>query len=88
MQQLRTITGVPDITFYWARHSFRNKCQMDKDSIAKFLNHVDGDHKITDIYIEKDWNIVDKVQAGVLSFSEDSINRNQTSHKKLKLRNK
>lgn len=72
MQQLRTITGVPDITFYWARHTFatiaRNKCQMDKDSIAEALNHVDGDHKITDIYIEKDWSIVDKVQAAVMKF--------------------
>lgn len=72
MQQLRKIAAVPDITFYWARHTFatiaRNKCQMDKDSIAEALNHVDGEHKITDIYIEKDWSIVDKVQAAVIKF--------------------
>ncbi|WP_426587865.1 hypothetical protein [Mucilaginibacter sp. R-33] len=41
---------------------------MDKDNIAEALNHVDGDHKITDIYIEKDWGIVDKVQAAVMKF--------------------
>ncbi len=41
---------------------------MDKDDIAEALNHVDGDHKITDIYIEKDWSIVDKVQAAVMKF--------------------
>lgn len=72
MRQLREITGIPEITFYWARHSFatiaRNKCHMDKDDIAEALNHVDGDHKITDIYIEKDWSIVDKVQSAVLKF--------------------
>jgi integrase len=72
MHQLRKIAGVADITFYWARHTFatiaRNKCHMDKDSIAEALNHVDGDHKTTDIYIEKDWSIVDKVQAAVIKF--------------------
>ena len=72
MQHLRKISGIPEITFYWARHTFatiaRNKCQMDKDDIAEALNHVDGDHKITDIYIEKDWSVVDKVQAAVMKF--------------------
>lgn len=41
MKQLRKITGIPDITFYWARHTFatiaRNKCMMDKDDIAEAL---------------------------------------------------
>lgn len=72
MKQLRKITGIPDITFYWARHTFatiaRNKCLIDKDDIAEALNHVDGEHKITDIYIEKDWSIVDKVQSAVIEY--------------------
>jgi integrase len=72
MKLLRKETGIADITFYWARHTFatiaRNKCKMDKDDIAEALNHVDGDHKITDIYIEKDWSVVDKVQTAVIKF--------------------
>lgn len=72
MKDIRKITGIPDITFYWARHSFatiaRNKCRFSKDDIAEALNHVDGEHKITDIYLEKDWSIVDEVQAAVISF--------------------
>jgi hypothetical protein len=32
MQQLREITKIPEITFYWARHTFaniaRNKCKI------------------------------------------------------------
>lgn len=72
MQQLREITKIPDITFYWARHTFaniaRNKCKISKDDIGEALNHVDGEHKTTDIYIEKDWSIVDDVQAAVLRF--------------------
>lgn len=79
MKHLREATGISDITFYWARHTFatiaRNKCKLDKDDIAEALNHVDGNHKITDIYIEKDWSIVDKVQAAVMKFLRDQNKR-------------
>ncbi len=70
MEQLRTITGIQGITLYWARHTFatvaRNKCRMSKDDIALALNHVDSGNKITDIYIEKDWKIIDDVQRKVI----------------------
>ena len=57
MKDLRKLTGIPDITFYWARHSFaslaRNSCRMSKDDVAVALNHVDEGHRTTDIYIAK-----------------------------------
>jgi len=72
MELVRGRTELPELTFYWARHSFatiaRNKCRMSKDDIAEALNHVDGEHGTTDIYIEKDWSIVDDVQAAVINF--------------------
>lgn len=62
--------GFEGVTFYWARHSFgnlaRNKARMSKDDVAQALNHIDNNHRTTDIYIEKDWVIVDDVQAAVL----------------------
>lgn len=71
MKQLRKITGVPDITFYWARHTFanaaRNACRMSKDDVALALNHIDNGHRTTDIYIAKDWKIVDEVQLKVVN---------------------
>lgn len=64
-----------EITFYWARHSFasigRNHCRYSKDDIALALNHVDNGHRVTDIYIEKDWSIVDELQAAVINFIFD-----------------
>ena len=70
MKDLRKLTGIPDITFYWARHSFaslaRNSCRMSKDDVAVALNHVDEGHRTTDIYIAKDWKIVDEVQEKVV----------------------
>ncbi|MDB5024520.1 MAG: recombinase, partial [Mucilaginibacter sp.] len=75
LRELRQLSGVPDITFYWARHTFatlaRNKCRMTKDDVALALNHVDEGHRTTDIYIDKDWGIVDEVQAGVIGLLQD-----------------
>ncbi|HEY2581089.1 MAG TPA: site-specific integrase [Mucilaginibacter sp.] len=73
MRQLRTILEISvPITFYWARHSFatiaRNKCGISKDDIAEALNHVDREHRTTDIYIEKSWETIDNVQEAVLNY--------------------
>ncbi|MFN0291923.1 site-specific integrase [Pedobacter helvus] len=71
MKQLRKLTGLSDLTLYWARHTFgtiaRNLCRMSKDDVAQALNHVDSEHTTTDIYIEKDWSIVDDVQIKVIT---------------------
>ncbi|RZL61705.1 MAG: recombinase [Pedobacter sp.] len=70
MKQLRKLIGIPEVTIYWARHTFatvaRNTCRISKDDVALALNHVDNDHRVTDIYIEKDWSIVDEVQSKVI----------------------
>jgi integrase len=76
MKDLRKLTGIPDITFYWARHSFaslaRNSCRMSKDDVAVALNHVDEGHRTTDIYIAKDWKILDEVQEKVVGLLKNS----------------
>jgi hypothetical protein len=70
MKDLNVTTRIADFTYYWARHSFgniaRNKCRKSKDDVAMALNHVDFGRKTTDIYLEKDWTIVDEVQDAVL----------------------
>ena len=76
MKFLREITGITEITYYWARHSFancaRNDCRLSKDDIALALNHVDNGHRTTDIYIAKDWRIVDEVQLKVVNLLKNS----------------
>ncbi|MFA6246443.1 MAG: phage integrase SAM-like domain-containing protein [Mucilaginibacter sp.] len=71
MKVICGLTGLSEVTFYWARHSFgnlaRNKCRKSKDDVALALNHVDQGRKTTDIYLEKDWSIVDEVQAAVIN---------------------
>lgn len=70
MEQICRMTGLSGVTFYWARHTFvtvaRNDCRVNKDDVALALNHVDEGNRVTDIYIAKDWRIVDEVQEQVL----------------------
>lgn len=70
MYEISQLTRIPDITYYWARHSFaniaRNICRKSKDDVALALNHVDQSRKTTDIYLAKDWSIVDEVQIAVI----------------------
>ncbi len=79
MEQLRKITGIPEITFYWARHTFanlaRNTCRISKDDVALALNHIDEGHRTTDIYISKDWGIVDEVQLKVVNLLREEAIR-------------
>jgi len=75
MKDLRGLTGIPELTFYWARHTFatlaRNKCRISMNDVALALNHVDSNHKTTDIYIDRDWSIVDEVQERVVGLLID-----------------
>lgn len=71
MKGLRELVDLPELTLYWARHTFgtlaRNECRMAVDDIAEALNHIDNGHSTTDIYLAKDWSIVDDVQREVIA---------------------
>jgi integrase len=61
------------LSSYYARHSWatiaRNKCKISKHDIHECLNHVsDNSMKITDIYVEKDWSIIDEANCKVLNY--------------------
>lgn len=58
------------LSTYYARHSWatiaRNKCEISKDDVDLALNHIDGGHRMADVYIEKDWSRIDKANRAVL----------------------
>jgi integrase len=64
-----------DITFYYARYSWaniaRNVCRISKDDVAMAINHSDSDHRTTDIYLAKDWKIIDDANRKVLDTIKD-----------------
>lgn len=60
------------LSTYYARHSWatiaRNKCGVSKDDVDLALNHIDQGLKMADVYIEKDWSIIDQANRKVLDF--------------------
>ncbi len=62
--------GAIDLEMYAARHTFaslaRNECGFSIDKVAQALNNVESEHKVTDLYIKKDWSTIDQVQEKVL----------------------
>ncbi|MBT2560069.1 site-specific integrase [Pedobacter sp. ISL-68] len=70
MKEICKKTGLDGVTFYWARYTFanlaRNSCRMSKDDVLLAMNHVDMASRMVDVYIERDWKIVDEVQLKVL----------------------
>lgn len=69
-------------TMYYARHTFANIarqiCKFSKEEVSLALNHKSGSD-VTDIYIEPDWSVVHKVQAGVVQAVENYI-KNSSGH--------
>lgn len=69
-QFAETIGLEAPITSYWARHSWatiaRNDCGGCKDDINLALNHVDKGMAVTDIFIAKDWSIIDRANRKVI----------------------
>lgn len=61
--------GVPEFTFYAARHTWATlarKWGVEKATIDECLAHK-GDYGVTDIYLEKDWDLLARANRVVLS---------------------
>lgn len=69
------VLKIENLTYYSARHTFatlaRNECRFSKDDVAAALNH--SSNTITDVYIAKDWSIIDDVQEGVLALLRENV---------------
>ncbi|TDO21936.1 site-specific integrase [Pedobacter duraquae] len=61
--------NIPKLGFYYARYTFadaaRNICKFHTEDVGRALNHKDNTNKTTDIYIRKDWSIIDEIQQKV-----------------------
>lgn len=78
MKQICALLGIKiGVTHYWARHTFgnmaRNKAGCSKDDVALAMNHVEHGLKTTDIYIEKDWSLLDKVQKKTIKYFRKQV---------------
>ena len=62
--------GVPRFTFGAARHTFatlaRYKAGVEKATVDECLCHI-GDYRVTDIYLQRDWELLDRANRKVLA---------------------
>lgn len=79
LKRIGAILGVDDLEFYAARHSWatiaNNDADVDKYTVHSSLNHVDETMRVTDIYIRKNFDKIDKANRAVL----DLLNLNLPS---------
>ena len=73
LKQLATACDIKaTLTTYFARHSWatiaRNNCRISKDDVHLALNHIDGHLRVTDLYITKDWSIIDEANRKVIDY--------------------
>ncbi|MGV8133744.1 MAG: hypothetical protein AB2L20_00900 [Mangrovibacterium sp.] len=72
LKKIGKIIEVDDLEFYSARHTWAtiatNDAGVDKLMVHTSLNHVDQDMKVTDIYVRKSWDPIDKANRKVLDF--------------------
>lgn len=72
LKQIGEELNVEDLEFYAARHSWATLARsalvgIDKATVHEALNHVDGQMKVTDIYIDKDWSVIWEANKKVLA---------------------
>ena len=80
LKQIGKVLGIEDLEFYAARHSFasiaRNDLKVDKGTVGEALNHVDKENRMTDLYIKKDFSVINDVNSRVIDyvFNPDMMN--------------
>jgi hypothetical protein len=77
MRKIGAKLGIVELQFYDLRHAFgdqaRNICNFSTEDVGKALNHKDNANKVTDIYIAKNWKLLDKIQRAVISLYVDKV---------------
>lgn len=72
LKKIGEVIGVDDLEFYAARHSWAtiaaNEAGIDKYTVHSALNHVDDSMRVTDIYIKKSFDPIDKANRKVLDY--------------------
>ena len=81
---LKTVSNALNFEIPLSSHSWatiaRNQCNVSKSDIAECLNH--STNTITDIYIKKDWAIIDKTNRAVIDvvFSVPNLCQNKVNN--------
>ena len=69
LKKIGNLLGIDDLEFYAARHTWAtiatNDAEVDKYTVHTALSHVDENMRVTDIYIRKSWDNIDRANRKV-----------------------
>lgn len=72
LKDIADLVGEDKLTTYFARHAWstigRNRAGVSVDDIDLSLNHVDQAKKMADVYIEKDWSLIDAANRKIIDY--------------------
>lgn len=72
LKKIGDLLGVKSLQFYAARHSWatiaNNDAGVDKFTVHTALNHASEQMKVTDMYIKKSWDPIDRANKKVLKY--------------------
>lgn len=70
LKHVGAAVGIDSLQFYAARHSWAtialNECDIPKSDVHEFLNHVDTELRVTELYTQKDWGRLARANRKVL----------------------
>lgn len=79
LKKIGELIGEDDLEFYAARHSWAtialNDAEVDKYTVHSALNHVDESMRVTDMYIRKSWDPIDKANRKVMDLVQLSLGK-------------
>ena len=72
LKEIKEELKLEKLQFYFARHSFAtiavNKAKISKNIVNDMLCHVDESMKVTDLYIEKDYSIMNEANEKFIEY--------------------
>lgn len=72
LKKIASEIGLETLQFYYVRHSFAtiavNKAKINKYIVNDMLCHVDSSMKVTELYIEKDYSIINEANNTLIEY--------------------
>lgn len=88
LKEIATELGLETLQFYTARHSFAtiavNKVMINKYIVNDMLCHVDKSMKVTDLYIEKDYSVINDANFKFINYMFEKKRKRKKKKKKKK----
>lgn len=79
LRKIKEELKLDGLQFYQARHTWasiaRNECSIDAYTVDKALNHIPKDMQLLDVYVKKDFRLINEANRKVLDYVKNLTNQ-------------